>query len=60
MNYKKPFLTVLDNYEPLKNKPLRFNDSPLMTKALQKAMMKRSRLKKHIRQKAILLQLGQI
>ena len=58
MNYKKPFVTVLDNYVPFKKKPIRFNNSPLMTKALRKAMMKRSRLKKHIRQKAIFLQLG--
>ena len=43
--FEKAFMTVLDNHVPLKEKQLRFNHSPFMTKALQKAIMTRSRLK---------------
>ena len=44
--FEKAFVTVLDNHVPLKKKQLRFNHSPFMTKALRKAIMTRSRLKK--------------
>ena len=44
--FKKAVMTVLDNHVPLKKKQLRFNHSPFMTKALRKAIMTRSRLKK--------------
>ena len=44
--FEKAFITVLDNHLPLKKKQLRFNHSPFMTKALRKAIMMRSRLKK--------------
>ena len=43
--FEKAFVTVLDNHVPPKKKQLRFNHSPVMTKALQKAIMMRSRLK---------------
>ena len=43
--FEKAFVTVLDNHVPLKKKQLRFNHSPFMTKALQKAIMTCSRLK---------------
>ena len=35
--FEKAFVTVLDNHVPLKTEQLRFNLSPRMTKALQKA-----------------------
>ena len=44
--FEKSFVTVLDNHVPFKKKQLRFNHSSLMTKALRKAIMTRSRLKK--------------
>ena len=44
--FEKAFITVLDNHLALKKKQLRFNHSPFMTKALRKAIMTRSRLKK--------------
>ena len=43
--FKKVFVTVLDNHAPLKKKQLRFNHSPFMTKAFRKAIMTLSRLK---------------
>ena len=43
--FQKLFVTVFDNHVPLKKKQLRFNNRPFMTKALQKAIMMRSRLK---------------
>ena len=52
--FEKAFVTTLNNHLPLKKKQLRFNHSPFMSKALRKAIMMRSRLKKHAQQKAIL------
>ena len=43
--FEKAFDTVIDNYVPLKKEQLRFNHSPFMKKALQKAIMTHSRLK---------------
>ena len=43
--FEKAFVTVIDNHVPLKKKQLRFNHSLFMMKALQKAIMTRSRLK---------------
>ena len=39
-------MTVLNKQAPLKTKFLRHNNNPFMTKELQKAIMKRSQLKK--------------
>ena len=44
--FEKAFATVLDNHAPPKKKQLRSNHNPFMTKALRKAIMTRSRLKK--------------
>ena len=43
--FEKAFLTVLIKQAPLKTKFIRRNNNPFMTKELQKAIMKRSRLK---------------
>ena len=39
------FKTTLDRFAPLKQKVLRSNNQPFMTKTLRKALMKRSKLK---------------
>ena len=43
-SFDKHFLTVLEKHAPLKQKTLRANDAPYMTKTLRKAMMKRTEL----------------
>ena len=40
------FKTTLDRFAPLKQKVVRNNNQPFMTKSLRKAIMKRSKLKK--------------
>ena len=42
--FENIFLTVLENHAPLKKKIIRANHSPYVTKALRKAIMKRSSL----------------
>ena len=42
--FEKEFLKVLNNHAPLKKKFIRANHVPYMTKALCKAIMKRSQL----------------
>ena len=37
---------VLDKHAPLKKKPVRANDGPFMTKALRKAILLRTKLRK--------------
>ena len=39
------FVNTLNRHAPLKQKIMRFNNSPFMTKALRKAIMRRSKLK---------------
>ena len=43
--FEKIFLELLDEHAPIKKKFLRANNAPYMTKALRKAIMKRSELK---------------
>ena len=43
-NLRKIFLEILEIHAPLKQKVLRANEVPYMTRALRKAMMKRSQL----------------
>lgn len=43
--FEKIFLSVLNKHAPIKNKTLRANHVPYMTKALRKAIMRRSELK---------------
>ena len=42
--FNKHFIQVLDKYAPIKQKTVRANNTPYMTKALRKAMMKRTEL----------------
>ena len=44
-NFQNISIQVLNNHAPAKEKIVRFNNSPLMTKTLRKAIMHRSRLK---------------
>ena len=41
-------MNVLNKYAPIKEKIIRGNNAPFMNKALSKAFMERSRLKKYI------------
>ena len=43
--FEKTFLEVLEEHAPIKKKIVRANDKPYMTKALRKAMMRRTFLK---------------
>ena len=43
-HFRNVFLEFLHKHAPTKKKMLRFNDNPLMTKALRKAIMHRSKL----------------
>ena len=45
-NFEKVFLQVLDKHAPVKKKLVRANGVPYMTKALRKAIMRRSQLEK--------------
>ena len=45
------FLGVLNKHAPLKNKILRANHAPYVTKALRKAIMERSYFEKHYSKK---------
>ena len=42
--FNKHFIQVLDKYAPIKQKTVRANNTPYMTKALRKSMMKRTEL----------------
>ena len=44
-HFELTFLKVLEEHAPMKKKVLRANDKPYMTKALRKAIMRRSTLK---------------
>ena len=44
-HFQHTFLTVLENHAPMKQKVVRANDKPFMTKVLRKAIMRRSFLK---------------
>ena len=44
-SFEKVFLETLNDHAPLKQKPLRANHTPYMTKTLREAMMHRSQLK---------------
>ena len=51
-NFERNFLEVLNKHAPIKKKTVRANDKPFMTKALRKAIMRRSALKnKYVNQK---------
>ena len=53
-NFEQTFLEVLDKHAPIKKKVVRANDKPFMTKALRKAIMRRSALKnKYISEKTV-------
>ena len=53
-NFERIFLEVLNKHAPIKKKTVRANDKPFMTKALRKAIMRRSALKnKYVNQKTI-------
>ena len=43
-NFEEKFLSLLNLHAPMKQKIFRANHKPYMTKALRKAMMKRSEL----------------
>ena len=43
-NFQNTFIQVLNNHASAKKKIVRFNNSPLMTKTLRKAVIHRSRL----------------
>ena len=45
-HFELTFLRVLEAHAPMKKKVLRANDKPYMTKALRKAIMRRSELKR--------------
>ena len=52
-NFEEKFLEVLNKHAPIKTKVVRANDKPFMTKALRKAIMRRSALKnKYIKEKS--------
>ena len=42
--YDESYVKALDNHAPMKSKTLRANHAPYMTKALRKAIMRRSDL----------------
>ena len=42
--FEKNFIEILEKHAPMKSKTLRSNEAPYMTKALRKAMMKRTEL----------------
>ena len=44
-HFEVTFLRILENHAPMKQKVLRANDKPYMTKTLRKAIMRRSALK---------------
>ena len=44
-HFEHIFLQVLEKHAPIKQKVVRANDKPFMTKALRKAIMRRSFLK---------------
>ena len=44
-NFEEKFLEVLNKHAPIKKKTVRANEKPFMTKALRKAIMRRSSLK---------------
>ena len=44
-HFEHIFLTVLDKHAPVKQRVVRANDKPYMTKVLRKAIMRRSFLK---------------
>ena len=47
-HFQNIFLEILHKHAPIKKKKiLRFHDDPFMTKALRKAIMLRSKLKKY-------------
>ena len=43
-DFEKTYLEILDNHAPIKNKTIRANHIPSMSKALRKAIMRRSNL----------------
>ena len=45
-DFQNTFITVLHKHALIKKKIFRFNNSPFMSKALRKAIMHRSKLKK--------------
>ena len=47
-HFEQIFLMVLEKHAPMKQKIVRANDKPFMTKVLRKAIMRRSFLKKQI------------
>ena len=52
-HFEATFLKVLEKYAPMKQKVLRANDKPYMTKVLRKAIMRRSVLKnKYLKEKS--------
>ena len=52
-HFEITFLEVLEKHAPMKKKVLRANDKPYMTKALRKAIMRRSTLKsKYLKSKS--------
>ena len=52
-HFELTFLRVLEEHAPMKKKILRANDKPYMTKALRKAIMRRSTLKnKYLKKKS--------
>ena len=44
-DFEETFLSLLNKHAPLKEKILRYNNDPFMTKELRKKIMKRSKLK---------------
>ena len=51
-NFEQIFLEVVNTHAPIKRKLLRANHAPYMTKALRKALMKRSKLEsKYVKNK---------
>ena len=50
-HFEKIFLDILNVHAPVKKKKLRANETPYMTKALRKAIMKRSELETKFRKK---------
>ena len=45
LHFETAFMKVLDKYDPIKQRVVRDNEKPFMTKALRKAIMRRSALK---------------
>ena len=50
-DFQDAFITVLHKHVPMKKKIFRFNNSPFISKVLRKAIMHRSKLRKHLLQK---------